>query len=288
MTKISVLMPVYNTPENYLREAVESILAQTCADFEFLILNDASTDDNVEKVINSYDDKRIRYWQNDRNLGISLSRNKLIGLSRGEYLAVFDHDDVSLPERLEKQAAFLDAHPEVGVVGCWYRILGTENKVSRFPAEDAEIKEIMVNSCCICHPASMIRRSVLVEHNIGYENDYTPAEDYALWCRLLSKTRFANLPEVLFAYRNHEGNTSHLQREKMRDASIRIQNFVRRDNPELWAAAEAKMQETVKIRLFGLLPLLTIKRSRSRELWLLFGFVRLFDVGRKRVRKSPG
>ena len=285
MTKISVLMPVYNTPENYLREAVESILAQTCADFEFLILNDASTDDNVEKVINSYDDKRIRYWQNDRNLGISLSRNKLIGLSRGEYLAVFDHDDVSLPERLEKQAAFLDAHPEVGVVGCWYRILGTENKVSRFPAEDAEIKEIMVNSCCICHPASMIRRSVLVEHNIGYESDYTPAEDYALWCRLLSKTRFANLPEVLFAYRNHEGNTSHLQREKMRDASIRIQNFVRRDNPELWAAAEAKMQETVKIRL---LPLLTIKRSRNRELWLLFGFVRLFDVGRKRVRKSPG
>lgn len=241
MTKISVLMPVYNTPENYLREAVESILAQTCADFEFLILNDASTDDNVEKVIKSYDDKRIRYWQNDRNLGISLSRNKLIGLSRGEYLAVFDHDDVSLPERLEKQAAFLDTHPEVGVVGCWYRILGTENKVSRFPAEDAEIKEIMVNSCCICHPASMIRRSVLVEHNIGYENDYTPAEDYALWCRLLSKTRFANLPEVLFAYRNHEGNTSHLQREKMRDASIRIQNFVRRDNPELWAAAEAKM-----------------------------------------------
>lgn len=75
---------------------------------------------------------------------------------------------------------------------------------------------------------------------------------------------------------------------KMRDASIRIQNFVRRDNPELWAAAEAKMQETVKIRLFGLLPLLTIKRSLNRELWLLFGFVRLFDVGRKRVRKSPG
>lgn len=288
MTKISVLMPVYNTPENYLREAVESILAQTCADFEFLILNDASTDDNVEKVIKSYDDKRIRYWRNDKNLGISLSRNKLIGLSRGEYLAVFDHDDVSLPERLEKQAAFLDAHPEVGVVGCWYRILGAEDKVSRFPAEDAEIKEIMVNSCCICHPASMIRRSVLVEHNIGYENDYTPAEDYALWCRLLSKTRFANLPEVLFAYRNHESNTSHLQKEKMADAAVRIQNFVRRDNPELWAAAEAKMQETVKIRLFGLLPLLTIKRSRNQELWLLFGFVRLFDVGRKRMWKSPG
>lgn len=286
MTKISVLMPVYNTPENYLREAVESILAQTCADFEFLILNDASTDDNVEKVIKSYDDKRIRYWRNDKNLGISLSRNKLIGLSRGEYLAVFDHDDVSLPERLEKQAAFLDAYPEVGVVGCWYRILGAKDKVCRFPAEDREIKEIMIHSCCVCHPASMIRKSVLVEHNIGYENDYTPAEDYALWCRLLSKTRFANLPEVLFAYRNHECNTSHLQKEKMADAAVRIQNFVRRDNPELWAAAEAKLQETVKVRLFGLLPLLTIKRNRNREFWLLFGFIRLFDVCRKRTWKN--
>lgn len=99
-------MPVYNTPENYLREAVESILAQTCADFEFLILNDASTDDNVEKVIKSYDDKRIRYWQNDRNLGISLSRNKLIGLSRGEYLAVLTMMTFLCPNGLKNRRLF--------------------------------------------------------------------------------------------------------------------------------------------------------------------------------------
>lgn len=128
MTKISVLMPVYNTPETICVRRWKAFFAQTCADFEFLILNDASTDDNVEKVINSYDDKRGSYWQNDGNLGISFVEKQIDRAFRGEYWR-FDHDDVSLPERLEKQAA--DAHPEM-VVGCWYRILGTENKVSRF------------------------------------------------------------------------------------------------------------------------------------------------------------
>lgn len=285
MTKVSVLMPVYNTPEQYLREAVESILAQTYQDFEFIILNDASSDDNVEKVIASYDDKRIRYYKNEQNLGISLSRNKLIELSRGEYLAVFDHDDISLPQRFEKQVAFLDAHPEVGVVGNWYQFAG-EDKISRLPLTDREIKETMLGSCCLCHPSSMIRKSVLTAHHIRYENEYTPAEDYALWCRLLSKTGFANIPEVLFVYRNHENNTSHLQKEKMRDASVRIQNFVRRENPELWAASEAKMIKISKIRLFGFLPLLTIRENEQKEIWLLFGFIRFLSVNKKYLRKK--
>lgn len=278
-------MPVYNTPEQYLREAVESILAQTYQDFEFIILNDASSDDNVEKVIASYDDKRIRYYKNEQNLGISLSRNKLIELSRGEYLAVFDHDDISLPQRFEKQVAFLDAHPEVGVVGNWYQFAG-EDKISRLPLTDREIKETMLGSCCLCHPSSMIRKSVLTAHHICYENDYTPAEDYALWCRLLSKTCFANIPEVLFIYRNHENNTSHLQKEKMRDASVRIQNFVRRENPELWAASEAKMIKISKIKLFGFLPLLTIRKNEQKEIWLLFGFIRFLSVNKKYLRKK--
>ena len=289
MPKISVLMPVYKTPEPFLREAVESILNQTAENFEFLILDDCPEDRAAEAVIASYDDARIKYFRNERNLGIAGSRNRLMEMATGDYLAVADHDDVSLPQRLEKEAAYLDAHRECGVVSGWYQLLCRKRgRIRRRPEHNAEIGAALAEGCAVIHPACMLRRQELERLGVRYEEAYTPAEDYALWCRLLSKTRFANLPEVLFAYRNHEGNTSHLQREKMRDASIRIQNFVRRDNPELWAAAEAKMQETVKIRLFGLLPLLTIKRSRNRELWLLFGFVRLFDVGRKRVRKSPG
>ena len=104
MVKVSVLMPVYKTPEKYLRAAIESILQQTFTDFEFLILDDYPLD-NRQKIVASYADKRIKYFENSQNMGISASRNKLIDMAKGEYLAVFDHDDISLPQRLEKEVA---------------------------------------------------------------------------------------------------------------------------------------------------------------------------------------
>lgn len=103
MPKISVLMPVYKTPEPFLREAVESILNQTAENFEFLILDDCPEDRAAEAVIASYDDARIKYFRNERNLGIAGSRNRLMEMATGDYLAVADHDDVSLPQRLEKK-----------------------------------------------------------------------------------------------------------------------------------------------------------------------------------------
>ena len=107
MPKVSVLMAVYNTKEQYLREAIESVLAQTFKDFEFILLDDASSDINVKKTIESYSDKRIKYLCNEVNLGIADTRNKLIDLANGEYLAVMDHDDVSLPMRLQKEVDYL-------------------------------------------------------------------------------------------------------------------------------------------------------------------------------------
>jgi len=113
--KVSVLFPVFNTKEEYLRAAIESILSQTFSDFEFLILNDASTN-NAEEVIKSYTDPRIKYFKNEKNPGISETRNKLLDLATGEYLAIMDHDDISLPNRLQKQIDYLNNNPEVGVV----------------------------------------------------------------------------------------------------------------------------------------------------------------------------
>ena len=182
MPEVSVLLPVYNTPEDFLRQAVESILNQTFQDFELLIVNDASTTD-VEKVIRSYSDSRIKYFKNKTNLGISGTRNILLDKAQGKYLAVMDHDDISLPERLAREVDFLDCHPNIGVVSCRAKVIGTQAIIS-YPETNAQIESKLLFEDCIFLPASLIRHSVLKEYRICYEEEFTPAEDYALWCRL--------------------------------------------------------------------------------------------------------
>lgn len=268
--RVSVLLPVYNTKEEYLRAAIESILKQTYTNFELIILNDASTDENVEKVVKSYEDSRIRYEKNKYNLGISRSRNKLIDLAKGEYLAVMDHDDLSLPERLKKQVSFLDDHPEYGVVGCWPEILGREGMVNQLPVEDCEIQETLTLMICICHPAVMIRKNLLEQTGIRYENEYTPAEDYQIFARLIGKTKFYNIPEVLFLYRSHETNTSKVYHEKIEDAAIKIRNFIQRDNPELCALVNAKIARETKVEFLNLFSII-IKECGNIKTYSLFG-----------------
>ena len=266
MPKISVLMPVYKTPENCLREAIESVLAQTYEDFELLILDDCP-DMPVEEVVTSYKDKRIHYLKNEKNLGISASRNKLIDLSKGDYLAVLDHDDVALPERFEKQASFLDAHPKVGVVGTWYETFPSK-KIKKRLVVNSQIEEDLMFHCSILHPSSMIRKSVLIQNNLRYEAEFSPAEDYALWCRLIGKTKFANIPEVLQRYRDYEGNTSKAQAIKMQTATEAIWRFVRKAHPKLYQ----KACRFRKISILGL-PLVTICKEGGALTYKFFGLI---------------
>ena len=164
MPKVSVLMPVYKTNEKHLRDAIESILNQTFTDFEFLILDDCP-DDSREEIVKSYKDKRIKYSKNAKNLGITPSRNKLIEMSKGEYLAVMDHDDISLPTRFEKQVKYLDENKDIGVVGSHVKFM-VKNKLRKRPVDDADIKLSLMGGCAITHPASMIRKSVLIKNKI--------------------------------------------------------------------------------------------------------------------------
>lgn len=275
MPKVSVLMPVYKTSEKYLREAIESILSQTFEDFEFLILDDCPEDDR-EEIVRSYKDKRIKYYKNEKNLGITPSRNKLIDMAKGEYLAVFDHDDVSLPTRLKKQVAYLDEHPECGVVGCKTQRM-SNGKQSKNPTNDHEIKLALMRVCALTHPASMIRKSVLINNNIRYEERFSPAEDYALWCRLIPFTNFYNIPDVLFHYRDHAENTSHKQEAKMQQATLSILSFVKVENPALYEEFLLKAKHTTRIRLFGLIPFLTIIKQANRTKVYLFEKIPLFS-----------
>ena len=268
MPRVSVLMPVYNTKPDQLREAMDSILSQTFTDFEFLILNDCSPNADVEEVVKSYTDPRIVYARNERNLGISGARNRLLDMAQGEYLAVMDHDDISLPERFAKQVAFLDAHPEVGIVGTLTRSMSS-GKVKMRPTTDVEIKKMLMAHCNLSHPSCMLRSSVLKKHNIRYEQMFSPAEDYSLFARLIPVTEFAILPEALFVYRDWVGNTSHTQAKKMEAAAYGIHAFMRRDNPELWAMAQAHIVRKWRYRLFGVV-VLTREQTWRESKWKLF------------------
>ncbi|WP_294488355.1 glycosyltransferase [uncultured Mailhella sp.] len=286
MPRVSILMPVYNTRPEHLREAMDSMLAQTFTDFEFLILNDCSTDPQVEEVVKSYHDPRIVYAVNERNLGISGSRNRLLDMAQGEYIAVMDHDDISLPERLEKEVAFLDEHPDVGLVGCQFSTIGGR-KTSQLPLDDVSLKKsLMIHCGGMCHPASMIRRSVLIEHGIRYEAIFSPAEDHALFCRMIPYTCFATLPEALFQYRAWEGNTSHSQAKKMESAKQGVLAFARRDNPELWAMARTYLVDRRRYRLFGI-PVITRVRTWRETRWLLFECIPVWG-GKDRLPKIQG
>jgi len=235
MVKISVLIPIYNA-EAFLENSINSILNQTYRDFELLLLNDCSKD-NSEKIIKTYTDSRIKYFKNDQNLGISGSRNKLMDLAQGEYLAIMDNDDISLPDRFEKQVAFLDAHKDITIVGTWGELF------NNMPAHGLyeQIKKLITNmgwvwrqppevtlqetlrGCTSMHSSMMIRRADIVKHNIRYNAEYTPAEDYDLIRQVLtSGLKICNLQEVLFKYHLYGGNFSVKKKQLMKINDARV------------------------------------------------------------------
>lgn len=262
---VSVLMPVYRTKPEYLRATVQSILDQTFKDFEFLILDDCPTDTR-EDLVKSFKDKRIKYIQNKENMGITPSRNKLVQMATGKYLAVMDHDDISLPKRFEKQVAFLEKHPDVGVVGCQYQMVPNGRK-SRLPTTNEDIQIGLMQDCMILHPSSMIRASVLKKD--PYKAEFSPSEDYALWCDLIGKTKFYNLPETLFHYHLHEANTSKTQSQKMQDTAEKIRKTVRKNHPELWQKFCQSAPHVVRIKLFGFVPLGKFLQSGNQRKGIL-------------------
>jgi len=196
-------MPVYNGAR-FLRHAVDSILAQTCADFELLVINDGSTDQSAV-LLNSYDDPRIRLVDNERNLGLIATLNRGIDLARGAYLLRMDCDDISLPERLQRQVDFLDANPRVGVCGVWYReFWESGSRVMRCPPDHAGIKCGTLFNPSVGHPSVIMRKSALLANGLRYDPAFQHAEDYELWARALDCFEFANIPELLLCYRIHE------------------------------------------------------------------------------------
>ncbi|MDM1062264.1 glycosyltransferase [Empedobacter falsenii] len=206
LPKISVLLPVYNGAE-FLQTAIDSILGQSFSNFEFIIINDASTD-NSENVILSNTDSRIVYVKNELNLGLIKTLNKGLDICKGEYIARMDQDDIALPTRFEKQVNILDNHPEIGVCGTCFTFFGydTQNRVIEHPENPEQIKIAMLGYCAIGHPTVLLRKKAI--QNLRYDVNYQAAEDYEFWSRLLRITKFYNIQESLLDYRYHGDNMS--------------------------------------------------------------------------------
>lgn len=278
--KVSVLVPVYRTDPGHLREAISSVLGQSFCDFELLIQDDCPDDDRAS-VVAEFKDPRISYRANERNLGISATRNLLLARARGEYLAVFDHDDVCRPDRFEKQVAYLDAHPECGVVSSQVRRV-PQGAVTAYPTDDRGIRLALMDHCAVWHPAAMIRRSVLEECGVAYEAEYSPTEDYMLWMKLIGRTRFANLPEALTDYRWHETNTSVLRKDELDAAEMRCKAWAETHLPELYREYLSLREVVTRYRVFGI-PVLKKTENRKFVTWKLFNHIPLLTAYRRPV-----
>ncbi|WP_299101264.1 glycosyltransferase [uncultured Winogradskyella sp.] len=203
--KLTVLLPVYNCAK-YVGAAIDSVLMQTFKDFEFIIIDDASTDDTL-KIINTYSDARIKVIKQQNNYGITHNLNYGLTIAQGEYIARMDGDDISLPKRFEKQITYLDANPNVIVCGTNYKILDTDI-IKNLPSSHDDIKVELLYGSCFGHPTVMMRRSVFQENKIAYNTTLETAQDYNLWVRLLQYGELHNLTEVLLEYRIHEDQIS--------------------------------------------------------------------------------
>ena len=206
---VSVIMPIFNG-EKYLKEAIESILNQTFTDFEFIIIDDGSTDNSL-RIIQSFDDRRIDLLKNFENKGIVYSLNKGITSSQGKYIARMDADDISLPNRFEEQLLYLEKHNNIDIIGGSVILInknGIIRKKDIRKLSHQQINTSLLFTCPIYHPTILGRREVFM--SLIYDNQFTGLEDWELWTRIIKQYKMMNIKTIVLKYRLHNDNATKL------------------------------------------------------------------------------
>jgi glycosyltransferase involved in cell wall biosynthesis len=225
-------MSVYNGA-TYLEDAINSILQQTYANFELIIVNDASTDATPE-ILQKFDDCRIRVLTNSENLGLTKSLNRGIGAARGRYIARMDADDLSLPHRLERQWQFLEEHPDFALVGSSYYQIDENGHILsliRVLTADSDLRAGLRQQNWFGHGSVMMRRKAVQQMN-GYDEQFTYAQDYDLWLRLSEHFEVANLEEPLYCWRASSSCISRSKTEEQEHfADLARQKAMARETP---------------------------------------------------------
>lgn len=278
--RVSVVMAAYNS-SRFVRETVDSVLAQTMGDFELVVVDDGSTDDTVA-IIGGYDDARIRLYRNGENLGISHTRNRGLELARGVYMAAIDHDDIWLPTKLEAQVEFLDAHPDFILAATAAKRLN-EAEISDFytPIGNPYVLHwALFMRCPLIHASICVRLGPLREHGIRYLQEYHYAEDYELYHRLAKLGKLTCLPARLTVKREHDGKASTVFGDAMNENGRRF----------LHAAYEALLGEVSEADVAAIWQVATMRRpATSRDELLRAGrlLARSLDAFLTSCRPSP-
>jgi GT2 family glycosyltransferase len=219
---LSVVIPTFNA-EKYLAEAVASVLAQDFGDFELLIVDDGSTDGTSAILQSLADDPRLKLLRNNRNMGLIATLHHAYAQCSAPLIARMDADDICDPARLGRQVAFLQANPEVAIVGGAIRFFGNiAPNQFHFPTHHEAIRVAMLFYCPLAHPALMFRRELVDQGLMQYDDAFRHAEDYHLWSRLLLKVKAANLDDVVLNYRLHAQQVSSDSSDKQYAASLRV------------------------------------------------------------------
>jgi len=218
--RIAVVLPVYNG-ERYLAEAIQSVLKQTFTDFELVVIDDGSTDGTAE-ILEGFRDPRLRVIRFPQNRGLVTALNTGVRESRSDLIARMDADDICVPQRFERQVAFLDAHPEVAVCGTWAQEFGGQRSLHRLPIRPEQIRARLFFGWAMNHPTLLMRRAFLEAHGLTYRDEFAHVEDFDFVVRAAELAPLANIPEVLLLYRVHERQTSFL----LRDTQVQMESGV--------------------------------------------------------------
>lgn len=210
---VSVIMSVYNTPVQWLKEAVSSILNQTYKNIELLIVDDNSDGDLFSDIL--FLDTRVKIYRSNINLGPGGARNIALSKAQGKYVAIMDSDDISLPDRIEEQVMFLEENKDVVACGSWFQYFGEKRGTVARVIDDNEYYRCCLlfgNAPTLLNPSVMIRKRILDDHHIVYDERLLKAEDYKMWVELSAIGRVTNINKVLVNYRFHKNQTSNLLR----------------------------------------------------------------------------
>ncbi len=279
---ISVIMPVYNE-EKYLSHAITSILNQSFKNFEFIIINDGSTDNSLN-ILNSFTDDRILII-NQENKGISISLNNGMNLSRGEFIARMDADDISRFDRLEIQYEFLKNNPEIGIVGSAVNVIDSKGKrwgKQTFIQSDVGVRWLCLTQSPFVHPSVMIRKECLEQNKLEY-SDLRYVEDYDLWIRLLSFTKGFVIGQTLLDYRVHKSNITNMYHKiQLKNHNEIALRAVKKEFPSL-EFSQLQLELFISLSLSSSRDVSKMKESRTEAIQF---YLHIWDLFRQKYSNS--